>query len=128
MMRRLLHAFLLVIVGASLVLVPAALALQLTYAGPKTWLQGWEEAGSYEGGPFYWRINWMGPKSDDACYPNCSSRVTFIDIPGNWHYSYTDTNSWTVRGIPEGEQFFYKKPLCKNNSSSVYTAQCDVSD
>jgi hypothetical protein len=69
----------------------------------------------------------MGPQADDGCYPSCSSRVAFIDTSGGWTNSYTDSNSRTVRGIPEGSQFYIKKALCKNNSSYVYTAQCDES-
>jgi hypothetical protein len=127
-MRRFFCTLLLIGAGLMAVLVPAALAYTVTYAGPKTWLQGWDATGGSDAGtPFRWRIDSMGPKSDDSCFPNCSSRVAFILPSGTWTYSYTDSNSWTVRGIPEGSQYYDKRPFCKNNSSYVYIAQCDSS-
>lgn len=128
-MRRFFCTLLLIGAGLMAVTVPAALAYTLTYAGSKTWLQGWDARGGSDAGlPFRWRIDSMGPKADDSCFPNCSSRVAFILPNGNWTYSYTDNNSWTVRGIPEGSQYYDKTPYCKNNSSYVYVARCDEAD
>jgi hypothetical protein len=59
-----------------------------------------------------------------SCY--CSARVAFINnVDYGWSCSVTNAN------LDTGCVFFYgydwtKKPYCKNNSSSVYTARCDV--
>jgi hypothetical protein len=91
-MRRRLCKLLLIGVGLTAIVVSTALAYTETYAGPKTWLQGWDQGGNYDGGgPLYWQVNAMGPKSDDGCYPSCSSRVVFIDTSSGWTYSYTDS-------------------------------------
>jgi hypothetical protein len=112
----------------TVVVAAAAWAACGFYAGPKTWLQGWDQDGPYDGGQsgFRWDYNEMGPKSDDACYGACTSRVTFIDAGGNWHYSKTDAFNYTQTVIPDGGEHFTKKPYCKNNSSYVYTAACGV--
>ena len=81
---------------------------------------------AYDTGVFRWRYNEMGPKSDDACFGSCTSRTTFIDAGGNWHFSHTDALSYTQSFIPDGQYFFMKKNYCKNNSSYVYTAACST--
>jgi hypothetical protein len=98
----------------------------VTYAGPKTWLSGWWEDGNYDSLVSEWWYNEMGPKSDDVCYTFCTSRVAFIDGSGNWHYSRSDATSWTSTYIPFGEDYFRKKPYCKNNSDWTYDAECNV--
>jgi hypothetical protein len=108
------------------VLAGAAWAFCDFYAGPKTWLQGWDQGGQYDAIGFYWDYNEMGPKSDDACYAACTSRVAFIDTSGSWHFSKTDSFDYTQTIIPDGFESFKKKPYCKNNSSYVYTAACGV--
>lgn len=114
-------------IGSFGALVLAAMAFATLYAGPKTWYQGWDQDGPWDTAQARWDWNGMGPKSDDACYPNCSSRVTFIDTSSGWTYSHTDSLSWTETSIPSGSaQAYTKKPYCRNNSSDVYTAACEM--
>jgi hypothetical protein len=117
------------LIGATLG-VSAALAYSTTYAGPKTWYQGWDADAFYDSGVIPpWDYNQMGPKSDNLCHyyvdqPKCTSRVVFIDGSGGWTYSHSDDNDWTVTSIPYGWFYYNKKPYCKNNSPYVYTSRC----
>lgn len=129
MRRRLRVLVLAALIGAAIT-VGSALAYSTVYAGPKTWNQGWDADSFYDDSIIpSWDFNEMGPKADDICFissPPCTSRVTFIDGSGNWTYSHSDDNDWTVTSIPYPSYFYNKKPYCKNNSTYVYTAQCDA--
>jgi hypothetical protein len=109
------------VLGASIVAagVFALSALATTYAGPKTWNQGWDASSGYDSSPHWFYDNEMTNKS--APY---DSRVAFIDPGGNWSYSYTDASwdTWTL--IPSPSEAYQKKAYCKNNSAAVYVATC----
>ena len=98
-----------------------------TFAGPKTWNQGWDAQGSYDGGSFPYDVYVDMNNKSCGGSGSCSARVAFIDGGGTWHCSTTDTTSRTWCQILSGYQF-NKSPYCKNNSTVVYTAVCDVAD
>jgi hypothetical protein len=100
----------------------SSVAQALTYAGPKTWHQGWDADAFYDGGPWWW-YNEMGNKSC-GWIVGCYARVTFINTSGGWTWSHTDIAPDTYTWIPSGSEFYTKKPYCKNNSDMVYTAHC----
>lgn len=94
--------------------------VDVVYAGPKTWLQGWEASGSYDSAASNrW---WWDEMDQKSCY--CYSRVAYIKPDGSWTYSYTDSSIATAKLIPVGQDNYTKKPFCKNNSDNVYTARC----
>jgi len=95
----------------------AASAFATVYAGPKTWLQGWDQDGPYDTPGYRFDIDGMGDKSEAR-----SSRVAFIDSSGTWHASYTDDAWNTITQEPNYNH--QKEPYCKNNSSYVYVATC----
>jgi hypothetical protein len=102
--------------------IGAATATAEVYAGPKTWLQGWDASGNFDSSGSRWYLDGMSNKS---CY--CDARVAFIDTGGTWHVSYTDAQLNTGTGeCAPGCIGYTKKPYCKNNSSSVYTAYCEA--
>jgi hypothetical protein len=110
------------VVTAALILaaVTRAGGVDARYAGPKTWMPGWDAATAFDGGYPWYDYDVMANKS---C--SCWSRVAFIKPDGSWTYSYTDTSSIaTFTEIPPGAERYTKKAYCKNNSSSVYTAHC----
>jgi hypothetical protein len=116
-------ACILLVVAAVLFTSSVAHAFTLVYAGPKTWLQGWDAEAAYDGGPPWWWYNEMGNKSC-GWVVGCYARVTFINTSGGWTWSQTDIAPMTYTWIPSGSEFYLKKPYCKNNSSMVYTAHC----
>lgn len=104
-------------VGVIAVAIGAASAFATVYAGPKTWLQGWDQDGPYDTPSYRFDIDGMGDKNS-----NSDSRVAFIDSNGTWHASYTDNAINTITQEPNYN--YQKKPYCKNNSSNVYVATC----
>jgi hypothetical protein len=119
--RRRLLVLLVLCAATSLMAEGASAWSQTTFAGPKSWLQGWDASGWWDTPNIRWQTVDMTAKS---CY--CSARVAFIDnVSYGWSCSVTNSN------LDTGCVFFYgydftKKPYCKNNSSTVYTARCDV--
>ena len=109
------------IAGALLLIQGASAFSQTTFAGPKTWLQGWEASGWWDTPNVRWQTVDMTAKS---CA--CDARVAFINnVDYGWSCSVTNAR------LDTGCVLFYgygytKKPYCKNNSASVYTARCDV--
>ena len=109
---------------AALVAAVRAGAVEVIYAGPKTWGQGWEATGSWDYNPACWYFNVMENKSC-GYQSNCWARVAFIDnVSYAWHCSVTGIADAT--GCAQFNDTYVKKPLCKNNSTIVYTAQCKV--
>jgi hypothetical protein len=91
-----------------------------TFAGPKTWLQGWDAGGTYDTPPgFQWWYTEMTP----SCW--CRALVTFIDTSGNWHETWSYPSTLVSTFAPQ-ELGLRLKPYCKNNSPNVYTAACTV--
>jgi hypothetical protein len=112
------------LVAAAVVLALSTIASGSTrvynsYAGPKTWLQGWDASGPFDSWDARWWYNEMTP----SCY--CLARVAWIDGSGNWRESnsWADRTVWTFAPIEVDRRF---KPYCKNNSAVVYTAACNV--
>lgn len=105
-------AILLVTGAVSLVFFVSS-AFAYTFAGPKTWLQGWDADSTFA----VWYSATMGLKGTSGY----SSRITFIDGNGNWHWSHTDTlPNTTTFNYDSG----YYKAYCRNNDSVVYVATC----
>jgi hypothetical protein len=109
---------LIALIGA---IIGATSAYATVYAGPKTWLQGWDQHGPYDSSSDRWKTNGMGDKNCSGG-TGCFSRVTFIDANGRWHVSYTDDSVNTI--TVEYSAGYTKKPYCQNNSSKVYVATC----
>jgi hypothetical protein len=98
--------------------------VDVVYAGPKTWAQGWDAASFYDssaGNRWWWDA--MDQKSCGG-NPSCLARVAFIKPDGSWTYSYSDSAVATATSPPIGADNYTKKPYCKNNSSLVYVARC----
>jgi hypothetical protein len=90
-----------------------------SYAGPKTWLQGWDASGPFDSASSQWFYNEMTP----SCW--CRARAAWIDMSGTWY----ESNSWpghTIWSYRPLEKLQPMKPYCKNNSDNVYTAACNV--
>src|ERR687887_926499 len=122
MARAVSLVLLLVIAGATF--AAASYATDVVYAGPKTWLPGWNAESYYDSAASNrWWWDEMDRKSCGGA-SDCFARVTFIKSDGTWTYSYTDTAVATATTIPLGAENYTKKPYCKNNSSRTYTARC----
>lgn len=111
MRRRVLKVTCAVALASMCLFVGAAYAY--TFAGPKTWLPGYDAASSYA----VWYSATMGQKGVSGL----QSRITFIDSGGTWHWSHTDT-------LPNTTTFNYDsgnyKAYCRNNDSVSYVATC----
>src|SRR3569833_3469765 len=99
--------------------IGVAAAVAGTYAGPKTWLPGYDAGSSYATN---WITDSMYSKSC-GLQSGCDARVAIIDTGGNWHDSYTDNLPATIT-FDYGS--FSRNGYCLNNSSMTYTAACEV--
>lgn len=97
--------------------VVVATAFASTYAGPKTWLPGYDAASGYQTN---WYADTMGGKGTTGY----ASRVAFIDPVGNWHWSYTDTLPNTTTFAGDNGNY---RAYCKNNDTVSYVASCFAS-
>ena len=87
------------------------------YAGPKTWLPNYWEAGPYDAAYDRWYNNGIaGVNPSSGC-----SRLTLIDGGGGWHRTATYCGTW---GIFEPNWRYFKKPYCQNISTFNFTAYC----
>ncbi len=126
--QRTLVATVLTLVAIALAAAQVALAgAAYPFAGPKTWDQGWNASGSYDGGTYPYDVYVDMNNKSCGGTSGCYARVALIDGGGTWHCSTTDINTRTWCQILSGYEF-NKKPYCANNSSLVYTAVCDVAD
>jgi hypothetical protein len=99
-----------------------AYATTVRYAGPKTWLPGWDQDSAFDNSSSRWVFNMMCDKS-----LNVEARVVFIKTDGGWTYAHTDQEVCTSTSIPPGHDPNYtKKAYCKNNSLETYTAYCEA--
>ena len=122
-MARVVSLVLLLLVAAA-TFAAASYATDVVYAGPKTWLPGWNAESYYDSAASNrWWWDEMDRKSCGGA-SDCFARVTFIKSDGTWTYSYSDTQVATATTIPLGAENYTKKPYCKNNSSRTYTARC----
>jgi hypothetical protein len=119
-----LASLLVVLSIAAATFAAASYAVDVVYAGPKTWLPGWDAESYYDSAASNrWWWDEMDRKSCGGA-PDCFARVTFIKTDGSWSYSRTDTYVATYTTPPVGADNYTKKPYCKNNSSRTYTARC----
>jgi hypothetical protein len=117
-MRR-LRIVLIICVIAIGVCATAAYATTVRYAGPKTWLPGYDANTDFDGTQ-RWQFDEMCNKSEPQ-----GARVTFIDTSGGWHNAVTDSQVCTSTAT--GTNYNYtKKAYCKNNSAVTYTAYCEA--
>jgi len=110
MKRRL--AVLMVVTGVAMACFVTA-ALAYTFAGPKTWLPGYDADSTY--------AVWYSATMVGKGITGYSSRITFIDGGGSWHWSATDT-------LPNTTTFNYDngnyKAYCRNDDTVAYVASC----
>jgi hypothetical protein len=90
--------------------------IDVVYAGPKTWLPGWDAEWSY--GTYYKIANVFENRSI-----NSWARVAYILQNGSWTCSYTSFS--TLTGCADSDTRT-RKPYCKNNDTQTYTGQCRV--
>jgi hypothetical protein len=120
--RRLRYAlaFLTVIVAAAFA-IPAALgSYAVVYAGPKTWLPGYDADSAYDVSLDRWYSNYMENVNNIGW-----QRVVFIDNNGgHWHYT-TDSYGYGVGYVhAPNDETYGKKLYCANIGGTTYTARC----
>jgi len=91
-------------------------SLSIVYAGPKTWLPGWDGELGY--GTYYKISNVFENRSI-----NSWARVAYILENGAWTCSYTSFS--TLTGCADSDTR-RRKAYCKNNDTQTYTGQCRV--
>lgn len=88
----------------------------IVYAGPKTWLPGWDAALGY--GTYYRYVNVFENRSI-----NSWARVAYILETGAWTCSLTSFSTRTGCADSDTRR---RKAYCKNNDTQTYTGQCRV--
>jgi hypothetical protein len=102
---------------AAIVASSGAAYYDSTYAGPKTWLPGYDAHGAYDSSSDRWRYNNFGNRST-----NSVALVTFIDGGGTWHDTFECYG--VLCGNATAPWSYSKKPYCKNTDSISYTGRC----
>lgn len=105
---------------ASLAMATAPVSARTTsgivYAGPKTWLPGWDGELGY--GTYYRYVNVFENRSI-----NSWARVAYILETGTWTCSFTSFSTRTGCADSDTRR---RKAYCKNNDTQTYTGQCRV--
>jgi hypothetical protein len=110
--------------GAALTIIATAMATNVVYAGPKTWLPGYDGDSSYDSSGSRWYYNFFENRSY-----NSWGRVTFIDNNGGgWHMTYDAWGTLTGNGwsSSDPDADFGKKAFCDNTDTGTYTGYCDA--
>src|SRR2546423_8812424 len=88
----------------------------IVYAGPKTWLPGWDAQLGY--GTYYRYVNVFENRSS-----NSWARVAYILETGAWTCTFT---SFSTRTGCADSYTRRRKAYCKNNDTQIHTGQCRV--